>query len=203
MYCEHHRGFPCVAVLKASWEENAESLMLIWSVISSLAVCVCVCCVCAWMYTVCVHWELMQLQFLFALPRWLKCWWTYGPKLTQAITLLLVRVSACAWHMYKRALIRGLMFCDWECYVVGRGRTHTYACTDTHCLRIVSSHSGAVAQKASYCKRIFISWVLKAELICTAGPLLLLQPESQEREIVSHPGTLISSLMFFLLNCWN
>lgn len=72
------------------------------------------------------------------------------------------------------------------------GRTHARA-QDTHCLRIVSSHSSAEAQRASYCKRIFISWVLKAELICTAGPLLLLQPESPERSLVSHPGTLIGS----------
>ncbi len=176
-------AFP-VWLSKARWEKNAESLMLIWSVISSLTVCVCVCllCVCVWVYTVCVHWELMQLQFLFALPRWLKCWWTYSPKLTQAITLppcVYVRMR----NMYKHTLILGLMFCDWKCCVVGRGRTHTHACTDTHCLRIVSSRSGTEAQKASYCNRIFISWVLKAELICTAGPPLLLQPERREREI--------------------
>ena len=64
------------------------------------------------------------------------------------------------------------MFCDCECYVAGGRRTHARTHTHTHCLRKASSHSAAEAQRAKSGKRIFISWVLEAELIRTVGPYL-------------------------------
>lgn len=126
---------------KAPWEKNAESLMVIWSVVSSLAPCVCVCILsCVGVYTVCAHWELMQLQFPFAFPRCLKCWRTYSPKLTQAIILLsCVCVCGCvkhATHTNSRLNVLWLrvLCCRQRLDTHMRVRARRHA--DTHGLRI-------------------------------------------------------------------
>lgn len=123
VYCEHHGGLPWVA-MQSTLGEN------LW-VFDGNMKChifprsVCVYLLCVWVYTVCVHWELMQLQFLFALPCWLKCWRTYCPKLTQAIILPLCVCSCMNHTTHSNSRLNVL----WLCY---RRRLHTHMPVNTN-----------------------------------------------------------------------
>lgn len=161
---------------------------------------VCISCVCVWVYTVCARGELMQLQFLFALPRRMKCWQTHSPKLTLAITpppCVRVCVRACVRvrFTYKHTLILGLMFWDRECYVVGRGRIHTNTHTPSKNRRFTRRCRGSEGQ---------LLWKDFHKLTSEGRADLYGRSASTPPAWEPLPlGALIVSLMIFLLKCWN
>lgn len=124
----------------------------------------------------------------FALARrTAKCWWTCDAKLTPAIPPLMF---CAAKHAQRRSKSSpNVMWLQ----VLRTGRPGVVRCTDAHTPRIDASWE---AHKATCCKKDF------HELSCEAD-LLLLWPRSQQRDTVSHPGTLISLLMSLNLNGWN